>query len=103
MADGTVGGSITFFIVVAGIHTPLVDAGIVETPIMISVVFLAILLALSYQVADDAARSRRYRRDRDRMRRRLDRLVRDGQARPLEHDGKTFFTAPEDSGSLEKP
>ena len=41
-----VGGGITFFILAAGIHTPLVDAGLVATPPMISVAFLAILLAL---------------------------------------------------------
>ncbi len=52
-----VGGSITLFIVAAGIHTPLVDAGVVHTPPMISIAFLAIVLALSYQIADDASRT----------------------------------------------
>ena len=37
-----VGGPIIFFIVVAGIHTPLVDAGVVRTPYIISLVFVAI-------------------------------------------------------------
>ena len=58
-----VGGSIAFFIVAAGIHTPLVDAGVVATPYMISIAFLAIVLALSYQIADDAARMIRLARE----------------------------------------
>jgi hypothetical protein len=43
-----VGGAIIFFIVSAGIHTPLVDVGMVATPYMISFAFLANLLAMSY-------------------------------------------------------
>ncbi len=53
-----IGGSITFFIVVAGIHTPLVDAGIVTTPTIISAAFLAIIAAMSFELARDVSRSR---------------------------------------------
>lgn len=44
------GGAITFFIIAAGIHTPLVDAGIVKTPYLISVAFVAIVVALNYEL-----------------------------------------------------
>jgi PAS domain S-box-containing protein len=54
-----VGGSITFFIVAAGIHTPLVDAGLVATPYMISVAFLAIVLAQSYELVTEAVKAPR--------------------------------------------
>jgi PAS domain S-box-containing protein len=57
-AAAVIGGSITFFIVVAGIHTPLVDAGIFRTPTIISAAFLAILAAMSYEIARDVSRSR---------------------------------------------
>jgi PAS domain S-box-containing protein len=51
------GGSILFFIVIAGVHTPLVDAGIVQTPFIISLVFVAICFSLALDLADDVARS----------------------------------------------
>ena len=48
-----VGGSIIFFIVLAGIHTPLVDEGIIKTPYMISFAFLGILIAMSLELLSD--------------------------------------------------
>ena len=41
----------------AGIHTPLVDAGIVKTPFMVSIFFSAITVALALLIVDDVARS----------------------------------------------
>jgi PAS domain S-box-containing protein len=58
-AAGVIGGSITVFIVVAGVHTPLLDAGIVETPTIISAAFVAILAAMSYEIGRDVSRSHR--------------------------------------------
>ncbi|WP_146348342.1 two-component system sensor histidine kinase NtrB [Phaeobacter marinintestinus] len=56
--DATVvGGSILFFIIVAGVHTPLVDAGIVQTPFLISLFFVAICVALSISLVDDVAKA----------------------------------------------
>ena len=52
-----IGGGIILFILSAGIHTPLVDAGIVATPYMISFAFLAIVISMSYQIAADAMRA----------------------------------------------
>lgn len=55
-----VGGSVATFIVLGGIHAPLVDAGVVETPYMVSFAFLAIVLALSYELVSDAVLASRY-------------------------------------------
>ncbi len=57
-----VGGAVTLFIVSAGIHAPLVDAGLVATPYMVSFAFLAIVLAMSYELVATAAQSERYAR-----------------------------------------
>jgi signal transduction histidine kinase len=71
-----VGGAIVFFILSAGIHTPLVDAGLVATPYMISFSFLAIVFALSFQVVMDAANASRYEQELQQTRRNLDQLFR---------------------------
>jgi signal transduction histidine kinase len=71
-----IGGGILLFIIAAGIHTPLVDAGIVHTPYMISFAFLAIVATMSYQLASEAMRSQHYERELDQTRRHLDRLAR---------------------------
>jgi PAS domain S-box-containing protein len=49
----SVGGSIVFFIIVAGLHSPLVDAGILHTPYLISFFFLAIILVAGFQLSND--------------------------------------------------
>ena len=49
-----VGGGIVAFILIAGVHTPLVDAGVVATPYMISFSFLAIVMAMTYELSTDA-------------------------------------------------
>lgn len=67
-----VGGAIVIFILIAGIHTPMVDAGLVSTPYMISFSYLAIVFALSYQVVMDAVRGVRYKLELQQARRRLD-------------------------------
>jgi PAS domain S-box-containing protein len=46
-----IGGSSLFFILVAGIHTPLVDAGIVQSPYIISFSFLAIIFAMALEIS----------------------------------------------------
>jgi two-component system sensor kinase FixL len=60
---GITGGAISFFIIAAGIHTPLVDAGIVKTPYMISVAFVAIVAALNYEMARDVSNTLRQTRE----------------------------------------
>ncbi len=54
---GVVGGSMIFFMLAAGIHTPLVDEGIIKTPYMISFTFLAILIAMAYELGKDVFRA----------------------------------------------
>jgi len=54
---GVVGGSMIFFMLAAGIHTPLVDEGIIKTPYMISFTFLAILIAMAYELGRDVFRA----------------------------------------------
>ncbi len=49
-----VGVSIVVFMVSAGIHTPMVDAGILATPYMVSFAFLAIVIAMTYEVVSAA-------------------------------------------------
>jgi PAS domain S-box-containing protein len=60
---GVIGGSITLFIVGAGIHTPLVDAGIVRTPYMIGFAFLAIVAAMSFELGSEAVQAARLSRE----------------------------------------
>jgi two-component system sensor kinase FixL len=60
---GITGGAISFFIIAAGIHTPLVDAGIVKTPYMISVAFVGIVAALNYEMARDILNTLRQTRE----------------------------------------
>ena len=55
-----VGGSVATFIVLGGIHAPLVDAGLIATPYMVSFAFLAIVAALSYELVSDAVLTSRY-------------------------------------------
>jgi PAS domain S-box-containing protein len=49
--------------VLGGIHAPLVDAGIVQTPYMVSFAFLAIVLALSYELVSNAVLASRYAKE----------------------------------------
>ena len=58
-----IGGAFGLFMIVAGIHTPLVDARLVSTPYMISFAFLAIVVAFTYQLVDEAITAARYARE----------------------------------------
>jgi C4-dicarboxylate-specific signal transduction histidine kinase len=71
-----IGGGIIFFILLAGIHTPLVDAGVITTPYMISFAFLAIIVSMSYQLADDAMRSATYAQELQQSQQAVERLAR---------------------------
>jgi PAS domain S-box-containing protein len=46
-----IGGSSLFFILLAGIHTPLVDTGIIQSPYIISFFFLAIIVAMALEIS----------------------------------------------------
>ncbi len=58
-----IGGSILFFIVIAGIHTPLVDTGLVRTPYLIGIFFVAITVAMALELVDQAVRAGIYGRE----------------------------------------
>ena len=50
----TVGGSISLFMVLGGMHAPLVDQGALRMPYMVSFAYLAIVIALVYELAASA-------------------------------------------------
>ena len=58
-----VGGSVATFMVLGGLQAPLIDAGIIEMPYMISFAFLAIVLALSYELVSNAVLASRYAKE----------------------------------------
>jgi signal transduction histidine kinase len=68
-----VGGSSILFILLAGIHTPLVDLGVIHTPYMIGFAFLAIVAALTYELLIEWFKTQS---DLLRTRRELERLTR---------------------------
>lgn len=57
-----VGGGATVFILFGGIHAGLVDAAVIASPYMISFGFLAVVIAMSYELVSDAVEKTRYAR-----------------------------------------
>ena len=68
-----VGGSSILFILLAGIHTPLVDLGVIRMPYMLGFAFLAIVAALTYQLLNEWLQTQN---ELLRTRRELERLTR---------------------------
>jgi PAS domain S-box-containing protein len=58
-----VGGASILFIVLAGIHSHLVDESLIHSPYMISFAFLAVVAAMSYQLVDESLAAARYARE----------------------------------------
>jgi two-component system, LuxR family, sensor kinase FixL len=52
-----VGGSMTFFILAAAGHSALVNAGLIQSPYIISFPFLAIVAAMGYELSSDVVRA----------------------------------------------
>ena len=52
-----VGGGVTFFYVAAGVHSALIEAGLLQMPYMISFSFLAIVAAMSSELNGDLWRA----------------------------------------------
>lgn len=48
-----VGGGVTLFLLLAGVHTALVDTGLVRTPYVISWAYLCVLLAMGHELNAD--------------------------------------------------
>ena len=57
-----VGGSMTFFISVAAGTSALIEAGLIRSPYLIGLPFLAIVLAMAYELSSDVARAARLAR-----------------------------------------
>lgn len=70
------GGAILFFIIAAGVHSPLVDAGVVMSPYLISFAFLAIVATMSYQLVQDAIQARKYAKELQKTRQTLNQISR---------------------------
>src|SRR5260370_39827862 len=66
-----VGGSVVFFILAAGLHSALIEGGIVHTPYLISWSYLAILIAMGHELTVDvfaaAELGRKLRESEERM------------------------------------
>lgn len=54
-----VGGGITLFILVAGIEAPLVDLGLIQLPYIIGLAFIAIVVAMGYELGTEVVESGR--------------------------------------------
>jgi two-component system, LuxR family, sensor kinase FixL len=54
-----VGGSVTLFILAAGVHSALVETGVVRTPYLISWAYLAMLVAMGYELTADVVAAAR--------------------------------------------
>ena len=52
-----IGGSIAFFILVAGSWAQLQDAGVVNVPLLIPLTFFTVIVALTYELVNDAFRA----------------------------------------------
>jgi len=57
-----VGGSMTFFISIAAGTSALIEAGLMRSPYLISLPFLAIVLAMGYELSSDVVRAARITR-----------------------------------------
>jgi PAS domain S-box-containing protein len=58
-----VGGTIVFFILFAGVHSALVDAGLVRTPYLFSFAYMAILVAMGLELSLDVFRAKQLAED----------------------------------------
>ena len=58
-----VGGSMTFFILAAAGHSDLVNAGLIQSPYLISLPFLAIAAAMGYELSSEVVRAAYLERD----------------------------------------
>jgi signal transduction histidine kinase len=74
-----IGGSILVFMLTAGIHSALVDAALIHTPYMVSLFFLAIVTAMSFELLADAGEAMQVRHELAQTRQALERRTRIGQ------------------------
>ena len=58
-----IGGGVVVFMLFGGIHSMLVDSGIVATPYMVSFAYLAIVVTMSYELVSDAMQAPKLARE----------------------------------------
>ena len=92
----TIGGAIVFFLFAAGLHATLVDHGILETPYLVSFGYLAIVLAMSYELSTDVLRSSQLAKDIAERERRWGSLLEDVKLLVvgLDREGKVNYVNP---------
>jgi signal transduction histidine kinase len=74
--SAVISGGVMLFILFAGVHSILVDAGFIDSPYMISVAFLSVVLSLTWVLARDALQAREMADEVILARRETERLLR---------------------------
>lgn len=87
-----IGGGIVVFMLFAGIHSMLVDNGIVATPYMVSFAYLAIIVTMSYELVSDAMRMPKLAREVDANQKRWTDLLDNVQLAVIAINPKGFIT-----------
>lgn len=85
-------GSTLFFILLAGIHTPLVDSAIIASPTIISLSFLCIVCVLGLQLAGNDAKLDTLTRSVENSDERWDALLENVELAVISFDGKGRLT-----------
>jgi two-component system, LuxR family, sensor kinase FixL len=67
-----VGGSVAFWVLAAGVHSALIESGLVRMPYLISVTYLVILLAMSYELTTDVSAAAQLGRELQESERRME-------------------------------
>ncbi|MBL9145123.1 MAG: PAS domain-containing protein [Verrucomicrobiaceae bacterium] len=67
-----VGGSIIFFFLASRGHAALLDKGLVQTPYLVGLSFLAVLVAMGHELSDEVFRAAKLSRDLHESERRMD-------------------------------
>lgn len=62
-SSAVIGVGVVVFLLIGGVHSMLVDNAVLATPYMVSFAYLAIVLALSYELVDEAVRAPRLDRE----------------------------------------
>lgn len=70
-----VGASTVSFILIGGVHSPLVDAGIIHTPYLVSFAFLTMVLFMSAELVLNAVKAADYKEQASRSNKRWQRVI----------------------------
>lgn len=91
-----VGASTASFILIGGIHSPLVDAGIIQTPYLVSFAFLTMILFMSTELVTSAVRATYYKDKADHSMKRWQQFIDSVPLMVVEFDrhGKILYANP---------